>query len=96
MPLTNAFGRLVLSYGENASAEFQEEYGYPSTADVAVFDGDNNGHVHVIVDTVDPNASSNYDKAPFGSLYIRKDSTNSKIFIKNASTSWVVVGAQTA
>ncbi len=74
------------------TADGQENsyYNYPATADWAVLKGPNH-EIHEIMYSAAP--GSNFDKAPVGSRLT--DTTNGVLYIKTASSGWVVAGTQT-
>lgn len=79
----------VQPYEEDANV--QSGYAYPTTTDGVLPIRMPGGTVyHVIFGQGAP--STNYNNAQNGSLYI--DTTNFKLYIKTAASTWTVVGSQ--
>ena len=87
-----ANGKLNIQEWEDS--QLPNKYTVPTTADWLTLKGPNQS-ADIIVDDIDPNASTNYDAAAIGSLYIWNKAGDVRLFIKTTTTVWVVVGLQT-
>lgn len=88
----------VAAAGAISALKIQDEFAddsnafqYPTTCQGYTVWGNESSKTHLIRGTGAP--STDYNNAPNGSLYI--DMTAFKIYIKTASSTWTVVGAQT-
>ena len=86
MPL-NGFGRLLDQPNTVGAVGIQDNYSYPTAADVKIMKGETH-EIHLICDVADPNGSTNYDAAPIGSLYIWILAGSVDLLIKTDATTW--------
>lgn len=80
-----ANGRLNIQTWEDSQKA--NKYTVATTADWTTLKGPNQS-IDLIVDAADPNASTNYDAAPIGSLYIWTTAGSVDLYVKTNATTW--------
>lgn len=76
-------------YPQPHSVDPGDDLSFPATSDALVFKGPNS---QILLITGAGVPGSNHNNADNGSLYV--DTTNFKLHIKTATSTWVVVGSQ--
>lgn len=80
-----------LNIQEYEDSQIPNKYTAVSTLDWYTVKGPNHSY-DVLIDSADPNASTNYDAAPIGSEYTRSSSGDK--YTKTSTTVWTLVGLQ--
>ncbi|MGR3218214.1 MAG: hypothetical protein ACUZ8H_00160 [Candidatus Anammoxibacter sp.] len=80
-----------LNIQEWEDSQLPNKYAAVSTLDWYTVKGPNHSY-DVLIDSADPNASTNYDAAPISSKYSR--SSNGDEYVKISATVWELVGLQ--